>query len=192
MLKALRPSGFTLVEIVVAIAIMAIMASVIAPSLIAFADRKRAETAAAMLEDVRVGLVGANGFRAKVGKNAGKISQLTNRITAGNAAIDDDSCGNAYKAADQTPWDGNAPFVPYMISRNGFATPIGTAEDTLNRNPNTNSAGVTVVVFKNVDLRDVLLLDDVIDAGDGIAAGLVQWQASPLIMGYIIPVDNKC
>jgi prepilin-type N-terminal cleavage/methylation domain-containing protein len=192
MLSMRRDIGFTLIEVVVAIAIMLILASVIAPNLIAFADRERAEVTAAILDDVRVGLVGTNGYRSKMGLNAGRISQLTNRITPGNAAIDDDSCGGAYKAGDQTTWDANAPFVQFMIPRNGLVTPIGIAEDTLNRNPNSNSAGVVIVVFKTLDLRDVLLLDNVIDAGNGAAAGLVRWQTSPLVMAYLVTVDNKC
>jgi type II secretory pathway pseudopilin PulG len=185
--------GFTLVEIVVLLAIMLVMASVIAPSLIAYADQQRAQETAAILTDVRDGLVGANGYRSVMGLNAGRVSQLTNKPTANNAAIDDDSCGAFLKAGDVSKWDPGAPYAPFTIPRNGLVTPIGVAEDTLWRVPNTNANGVLMVVFKTVDLRDVLLVDGVLDAGNGSGAGVIQWTTTPpLVMYYRVTVDNKC
>lgn len=193
MLRTRAERGFTLVEIVVVLAIMLVMASVIAPSLIAYADQQRAETTAAILTDVGTGLVGANGFRAKLGSNAGRVSQLTNRPTANNAAIDDDSCGGVITGGEQGNWDTNSPFVKFMIPRSGLVTPIGVAEDTLWRVPNTNANGVLMVVFKTVDLRDVLLVDGVLDAGNGSGAGVIRWTTTPpLVMYYLVTVDNKC
>src|SRR5438270_2614190 len=151
MLTAGRNRGFTLVEVVVMLAIMLVLASVIAPSLIAYADEQRVEDTAAILTAVGTGLVGANGFRANVGVNAGRLSQLTNRPTANNAAVDDNSCGAVITAGQQGNWDANAPFVNFMIPRAGLVTPIGMAEDTMSRNPNNNAVGVNQIVFKSVD-----------------------------------------
>jgi type II secretory pathway pseudopilin PulG len=192
MLRTGCEPGFTLVEIVVILTIMLVLASVIAPSLVAFADQQRAEQTAAILTTVRDGLVGANGYRSSMGLNAGRVSQLTNKPTANNAAIDDDSCGAFLKAGDVSKWDPGAPYAPFMIPRNGLVTPIGIAEDTMSRNPNTNANGVNQIVFTSVDLRDVLLLDDVLDATDGAAAGVVRWTTPPLVMFYRVPIDNKC
>jgi prepilin-type N-terminal cleavage/methylation domain-containing protein len=184
--------GFTLVEVVVVLAIVLVLASVIAPSLIGYADERRAQDTAAILSDVATGLVGANGFRSKLGSNAGRVSQLTNRPTANNAAIDDDSCGGVITGPEQGNWDSNAPFVGFMIPRTGLVTPLGIAEDTMSRNPNNNVIGVNQIVFKSVDLRDVLLLDAVLDAGDGAGSGVVRWNTSPLVMFYRVTLDNKC
>jgi len=192
MLRSFGRRAFTLLETVVAIAIVLILASVIAPSLIAYADEQRAEQTAAILTKVNTGLVGANGFRAKLGANAGRVSQLTNRPTANNAAIDDDSCGGVITAAEQGNWDSNSPFVGFMIPRSGLVTPMGVAEDTMSRNPNTNAVGVNQIVFKNVDLRDLLLLDAFVDGNDGAGSGVVRWTTPPLVMFYRVTLDNKC
>ena len=193
MLSIVRVRGFTLVEIVVMLAIVLVLASVIAPSLVAFADEQRAEQTASILADVATGLVGANGFRAKLGSNAGRVSQLTNRPAANNAAIDDDSCGGVITGGEQGNWDNNSPFVKFMIPRSGLVTPVGVAEDTLWRIPNNNANGILLVVFKAVDMRDILLMDAFIDAGDGSGAGLIRWTTTPpLVMYYVVTVDNKC
>ena len=192
MLRSLGRRAFTLLETVVAIAIVLILASVIAPSLIAYADEQRAEDTAALLTKVSTGLVGANGFRSKIGSNAGRVSQLTNRPTANNAAIDDDSCGGAITGAEQGTWDSNSPFVGFMIPRSGLVTPMGVAEDTMSRNPNTNAVGVNQIVFKNVDLRDVLLLDVFVDGNDGAGSGFIRWNTPPLVMFYRVTLDNRC
>jgi type II secretory pathway pseudopilin PulG len=168
MLRTGRERGFSLLEIVVMLAIVLVLASVIAPSLIAFADQQRAE------------------------ETAGRVSQLTTQPVANNAAQDDDSCGDFIKGSDAGQWTNNAPYAPFTIPRNGLVTPIGIAEDTMSRNPNNNSPGVNQIVFKSVDLRDVLLLDGVLDAGDGAAGGIVQWNTTPLVMFYLVTVDNKC
>src|SRR5438132_2621490 len=154
-----RSHGFTLVEMVVMLAIVLVLASVIAPSLIAYADEQRVEATATMLGAVRDGLVGANSFRSVIGINAGRVSQLTTQPVANNVGQDDDSCGNQIKPADAGQWPSSAPYATFTISRSGLATPIGVAEDTMSRNPNSNANGVNQIVFKNVDLRDVLLLD---------------------------------
>ncbi len=192
MLRSGGRRAFTLLETVVAIAIVLILASVIAPSLIAYADEQRAEDTAAILNAVGTGLVGANGFRTSLGINAGRVSQLTNRPTANNAAIDDNSCGALITTGQQGNWDTNAPFVTFMIPRAGLVTPIGIAEDTMSRNPNSNAVGVNQIVFKSVDLRDVLLLDTFVDGGDGAAAGSIRWTTPPLVMFVRVPLDNKC
>src|SRR5207302_11213921 len=97
--------------------IMLVLASVIAPSLIAYADEQRAEATAAMLATVRDGLVGANSFRSTIGINAGRVSQLTTQPVANNAAQDDDSCGNQIKPADVGQWPNSAPDAPVQIPR---------------------------------------------------------------------------
>jgi prepilin-type N-terminal cleavage/methylation domain-containing protein len=191
MLTAGRDRGFTLIEIVVMLAIMLVLASVIAPSLIAYADEQRAETTAAMLTTVSAGLVGANGFRATVSVNAGRVSQLTTQLVANNAAVDDNSCGAKFTVPQAGAWATNAPYAPFTISRSGLATPIGIAEDTMSRSP-AAGAGVNQIVFKNVDLRDVLLLDAFLDAGDGAGNGIVRWNTPPLVMFYRVPIDASC
>ena len=86
----------------------------------------------------------------------------------------------------------HAPFVQFLIPRSGLPTAIGTAEDTLNRVPNSATVGVTRVVFKTVDQADITALDVEVDGGDGAATGAIQWTTIPLVLYYVIPINNKC
>ena len=133
-----------------------------------------------------------NGYFAKVAINPGRVSQLSNRPTANNAAVDDNSCGAQVSGAQQTSWDNNAPFVKFLIPRSGLPTAVGTAEDTLNRVPSSATVGVTKIVFKTVDQTDITALDVAVDAGDGATTGAIQWTTTPLVMYYVIPLNNKC
>jgi prepilin-type N-terminal cleavage/methylation domain-containing protein len=188
----LKP-GFTLIEIVVAATIILVLSGVIVPSLLEYLDQKRIEDTAALLAQVRDGITDkTDGHFAKVAINPGRVSMLVNRPTANNAAIDDNSCAALVTAAQQTAWDNNAPFVNFLIPRTGLPTPIGTAEDTLNRVPNSANVGVSRIVFKTVDLTDVTALDTYVDGGDGAATGAIRWNVSPLVMFYVIPLNNKC
>src|SRR5437773_943905 len=79
-----------------------------------------------------------------------------------------------------------------LIPRSGLPTAIGTAEDTLNRVPSSATVGVTKIVFKTVDQTDITALDVAVDAGDGATTGAIQWTTTPLVMYYVIPLNNKC
>lgn len=185
--------GFSLIEIVIAAAIILVLAGVIIPQLSTYFDQQRISDTATSLGAVRDAITDKTvGYFAKVGVNPGRVSQLSNRPTANNAAIDDNSCGAQVSGAQQTNWDNNAPFVQFLIPRSGLPTPIGTAEDTLNRVPPSATVGVTRIVFKTVDLIDVTALDTYVDGGDGAATGAIQWTTPPLVMYYVIPLNNKC
>jgi len=186
-------SGFSLIEIVIAAAIVLILAGVLIPQLSTYFDQQRITDTATALAAVRDGITDkTNGYYAKVTINPGRVSQLSNRPTALNAAVDDNSCGAQVTAAQQTNWDNNAPFVQFLIPRTGLPTAIGTAEDTLNRVPTSATVGVTRVVFKTVDQADITALDVEVDGGDGAATGAIQWTTIPLVLYYVIPINNKC
>ena len=186
--------GFSLIEIVIAAAIVLVLAGVLIPQLSTYFDQQRITNTVATLAAVRDGITDKTiGYYAKVVINPGRVSQLSNRPTALNAAVDDNSCGAQVTAAQQTAWDNNAPFVKFLIPRSGLPTPIGTAEDTLWRVPFSATAGVTRIVFKTVDQVDVTALDEFIDGADGATTGAIQWTTvGALVMYYVIPLNNKC
>jgi prepilin-type N-terminal cleavage/methylation domain-containing protein len=187
-------SGFSLIEIVIAAAIVLVLAGVLIPQLSTYFDQQRITDTATTLATVRDGITDkTTGYFAKVGVNPGRVSQLSNRPTANNAAVDDNSCGAQVTGAQQTNWDNNAPFVRFLISRSGLPTPLGTAEDTLNRLPFSATVGVTRIVFKTIDQADISALDVYVDGGDGATTGAIQWTtAGALVMYYVIPLNNKC
>ena len=187
-------SGFSLIEIVIAAAIVLVLAGVLIPQLSTYLDQQRIAGTATTLATVRDAITDkTNGYYAKIVINPGRVSQLSNRPTALNAAVDDNSCGAQLSAAQVTLWDNNAPFVKFLIPRSGLPTALGTAEDTLNRIPFSATVGVTRIVFTTIDQADITALDVYVDGGDGATTGAIQWTtAGALVMYYVIPLNNKC
>src|SRR5438045_7779815 len=98
-------AGFSLIEIVVAAVIVIVLAGVLIPQLATYSDQQRIIDTATALAAVRDAITDKTvGYFAKVTVNPGRVSQLSNRPTANNAAVDDNSCGALVTAAQQTNW----------------------------------------------------------------------------------------
>lgn len=197
--------GFTLVEVVVALAVILILAAVALPNVVGYMDQKRVESAATQLALVRDALYntasGATAFRQRVTSNAGRLSQLSSAIVANDANYatgSDDSCGTTFTTTQRNNWLTYGPFVNFVIDRDhGMATPIGTAVDSLTRVPNSASAGRLRLNFVNsVDSVDAAMLDNEMDGGDGMSAGSVQWLTPAtngvVTMYYFVNIDATC
>jgi prepilin-type N-terminal cleavage/methylation domain-containing protein len=194
--------GFTLIEVVVALAVILVLAAVAVPALTGFLDQKAVEASATQLATVRDALYntagGAIAFRQKVGKNAGRLSQLSDPIVASDPNYLD-ACNAQYKNAQVTNWNNNGPFVNFDIDRAaGMGSPIGTADDFLLKNAVGAPAGNTLRIrFLNaVELGQADLLDQLVDASNGNAVGIVQWVL-PAVDGkvtlyYFVMIDATC
>ncbi|MEK7401680.1 MAG: type II secretion system protein [Gemmatimonadota bacterium] len=201
-----KPLAFSLLEIIVALAVILILAAVALPSLAGYADQKRIDATVTQLTTIRDALynpaAGANAFFQKVKSNAGRLSELDSVILSGNnsyATGTDDSCGNTFTAGERTNWLNNGPFTTYNSERaTGMMFPIGQAADSLTRIPNSANPGVLRLNFlNNVDLTDAQLLDATIDAGNGNAAGTVQWTpaggtAGIVTLYYRVTINGIC
>src|SRR5687767_5364240 len=197
-----RPIGFSLIEVVVALAVILILAAVALPSLTGFLDQKRIDDTAAQLAVIRDALYNpaGNGFNQGVnGTNAGRLSELDSVIIAGNANYatgTDNSCGGTFNGGDRTAWIANGPFTTYNSERaTGMMFPIGMAEDSLTRIAGTPPS--LRLNFLSVSLADADLLDETIDANNGNAAGIVQWTpAAPasgiVTMYYLVTINSDC
>jgi len=199
-------TGFTLIEVVVALAVILILAAVALPSVAGFLDQKRIDATATQLTNVRDAIYdntkGANAFSQKVGANPGRLSELDSIIIQGDASYatgTDDSCGNAFAKKEVTNWTASGPFITYNSDRTtGMMTPVGRVEDTLTRIPNNASPGVLRLTFvNNVAVGDALLLDEALDAGSGYNSGTVQWTPQNGINGrvtmyYFVPINGVC
>jgi prepilin-type N-terminal cleavage/methylation domain-containing protein len=194
-----RRTGFTLVEVIVALAVLLILAAVAIPQIGGYVDQKRIESTASQLVIVRDALyLTGTGFRQVIQANASELSHLSSPITA----ADDDSCGNAFSTAERNRWPNGGPFVNFVIdATSGMATPIGLANNALVRAPTTATTGVTNrlrITWTNASLADAEALDLYVDGAAGWNAGTVQWTPQAGTNGvvttlyYDIVIDATC
>lgn len=188
-----RRGAFTLVEVIVALAVILILAAVAVPQLGGYLDQKRIEDTAALLVKIRDALYGpATSFRSVVQANASRLSHLSTPIVNG----DDDSCGNNYSNAERNRWPNGGPYVNFIIDPvSGLATPIGQANDLLTR---ITGGGTRLrITWPNtVTLADAQALDVYVDGTLSGTTGTVQWTPQTgtdmATLLYDVPINNTC
>jgi hypothetical protein len=170
------------------------------PALIRYDRVNRVIRTARMLTDLDTLITNQNAnikdFHQRVGRNPSRLSHLTRPITT----ADQNACNRGtdfYTAGQVTNWQTWGPFGTYVPSPSGLETPIGMADDMMERIPNTGGAGNLAIVFSNVDGEDVEALDDYMDVGSGSASGIIIWT-TPLAadgsttMRYLISISIGC
>lgn len=182
-----RGRAFTLVEVIVALAVMLILAAVAVPQLGGYLDQKRIEETAELMVEVRDGLIS---FAAEVGDNAGQLSYLSAPIVNGDA----DLCNSAYTGGERNGWDDAGPYVNFVIDpAAGLATPIGMVENDLDR---TTVGGTWLWITWNntATLADAQTFDVYVDGVLNGASGTVRWtpQAGTdmATVNYVIPING--
>jgi prepilin-type N-terminal cleavage/methylation domain-containing protein len=148
--------GFTLIEIMVAVAIIAIMASVVAPNLVSWIDTQRVASAKASLDSLEAGV---RRFRANILKYPSALNHLTDPISTNSQT----SCtAQNYVNSGSTRWAASGPFFSKPILTSGQYIVIGTANNTLVRSPSTT--GGTNGPFGTLAINAPNLRTDDIDA----------------------------
>ena len=186
-----RRSAFTLVEVIVALAVILILAAVAVPQLGGFLDQKRVEETKVQLELIRDALYGpATAFHSAVGANAGALSQLSTPITTS----DRNSCTAPFSGAQVNRWDDQGPYVNFLITSSGMVTPMGQARNLLTR----HGAGATRqlrITIDDVPLTDAQALDLLVDGVAGATSGTVQYAALPDNLAdvtYDVVINTVC
>jgi prepilin-type N-terminal cleavage/methylation domain-containing protein len=185
-----RRGAFTLVEVIVALAVILILAAVAVPQLGGFLDQKRIEDTAALITEVRNALYGPGSFQDNVGANASQLSFLSAPLVNG----DDDSCGANYSGAERGDWADGGPYVNFVIDpAAGLATPVGQAQNQLTR-VTGGGTWLRITWPNTVTLADAQALDLYLDGVLNGAAGAVRWtpQAGTdmATMHYDVPVSG--
>jgi prepilin-type N-terminal cleavage/methylation domain-containing protein len=183
--------GFTLVEVLVVLALMVGLAALVAPGILGQIDRARVdssvESLTTMANAIHTPGQGSSSFRGHVGVYPGQLSHLTSQITTGEA----NSCGTLYTATDSGNWRG--PYLNRIVPPAGLPLSAGTASDTLVRVPAINgSRPVLKVLVRGVTLDDARAIDTRHDGTVSDTLGGVRWGAADaegfVTLEYVMPV----
>lgn len=196
-------SAFTLIEMVIAMAVAVILSSIGIYVVSGYLNRAKVLQTADMLDDLN-GAVQT--FKLKVGAYPFRLSHLTRPV----ATTDTTSCSGIspttrvlYTATQANiNWPTASPYFYRTVSVEGLPTPIGVLTDTLRRSTALGTAGRIDMTFTNVQYDDAVALNAVID---GIAdantatnlntTGAIQWATSSTAgvrLTYGIPVGATC
>ncbi|HKJ91542.1 MAG TPA: prepilin-type N-terminal cleavage/methylation domain-containing protein [Longimicrobiales bacterium] len=160
----MRRRGFTLIEVIVALAIMITLAAVVVPSVVSSLDRARVDRAQESLQGIADAITA---FQGDVNTYPASLTQLI--VAVQNQ--DPDICGNGIQNKDARNWTG--PYLHRVLASGGLPVGIGTANNAFSVVAATNMA----ISVTGVELADAEALDDRVD-GDGTqSSGTVQWSA---------------
>jgi prepilin-type N-terminal cleavage/methylation domain-containing protein len=193
-----RRRGFSIAEIVIAVAMIAIVAAVTLPSVARYLDQQEVTTTAGTLSDLGTAIYA---FRGAVGVSPGTLTQLGQQITTGDVS----GCGAHYLSASTTRWTrSSTPFYAKATSVSGFPLPLGTANDLLVRTAASTSPAYLQIVIPNVRFQDAILLNDEIDGeldanntSRSNTTGTIQWSVPAsstdrVIVTYNLSVTKGC
>jgi prepilin-type N-terminal cleavage/methylation domain-containing protein len=177
--KKLRPGhvnrrgarrGFTLAEILVALALMALLAAVLLPTV---AGQVMKGDAGRVTNDLQAVRSGAEQFLADISRYPGKYSDISKVITTTNTDI----LGNTYKGSHVTRWKG-----PYVTKDTTNATVVtgfgGTIGNVFMQVTNTNAIPYLTVVVVGISGPDFDKIDEQMDGVVNRTSGLMRWNST--------------
>ena len=168
------PAGFTLAEILVALALMALLAAVLLPTV---AGQIMKGDTGRVVQDLDAVRAGAERFLTDIRRYPGRYTDLSTAITTSGT----DVLGNAYAASMTSKWKG-----PYITKdtvnasvETGFS---GRITNTFARFTNTNAVQYLTVVVTGITATDFDRIDEQIDGASvspaGRSTGLLRWNSA--------------
>lgn len=174
-------NGFTLLEMITALAIMIILGALVVPSIIASADRARINGAEDSLGAIAEAI---DLFSDRISQYPRTLSQLVIPITTGDLHI----CGVTYTAAEAGRWAG--PYLDRSIPAAGIPIGVGTLASVFSVQADPSGIDYLRPEVVGVLTEDAEALDRAIDGADGQNAGTFRWSAPSggvVTAYYLIP-----
>lgn len=183
MLSRAPSRGFTLVEITVAIAILALLAMVLVPQLLSRLTGGQATALASSLSAVSTGV---ESFRGDIGRYPSTLVHLSDEPSSA-----DDLCDRSIPANLLSNWSG--PYLNRRITTSGIVSGNSTIQATLRREPETYSGfGDLLIDAAGVDLDVAQELEEAFDGNGNLSSGTIRWAADEAAnrgtLSYAIPV----
>ncbi len=177
MFRRYRKAGFTLPEVLVTVAIVAVLAAVVVPAVTQQLSKGDSPAFLGSVNSLRTSIAS---FASDVRKLPGEVSQLSVDIDDADPPTEEDlgaspgDAGVAYTEAVAARWRG-----PYESS--GITTgliPVGMGWTTIDNM--IDSTGYVVVSLTKTGgvIADATELDVAVDGGNGATAGLIRWNAA--------------
>lgn len=164
--------GFTLAEILVALALMALLAAVLLPTV---AGQVLKGDAGRVVQDLEAVRAGSERFLTDLRRYPGRYSDLSTAITTAHV----DALGNAYNTGTVSKWAG-----PYVTKdtlnasvETGFGGRITNVFDTVT---NTNAVPYLTFVITGITGPDADRIDEQIDGPttNPRTTGLLRWASA--------------
>jgi prepilin-type N-terminal cleavage/methylation domain-containing protein len=150
--------GFSMLEVIALVAIMAILAAAVIPVTIGGVDSRAVTAASVTLDSLRVGI---NRYQVEITEYPSRLSQLSDSVPV--TPYDFDSC-NLALAGDAARYQSRpqgAPFFQRTISTTGgLPLGIGNIDDAI---PTRTAATDMFLNIRNVRVIDGQALNDIID-----------------------------
>lgn len=186
-----RRSGFSLLEIIIALAIMVMLAAVVTPAVVGTLDRARIDRSTETLDALIAGLLE---FRDDINMFPSQLAHLTEPIDGSQQ----NSCGQNYPTFPPPSnvlnrWEG--PYVNRAVPPTGLPTPIGTVQNALQRIPAASNPAVLRINVPTVTFEDVTLLNNAVDGDGSGTTGTVRWtgpDAQGLVTLHYVLNVNAC
>lgn len=183
--SARRRAGFTLVEVVVAIVIVALISSVVATQVI---GRLNDGGAAALSGNLDAVTDAVQSFRRDVRRYPSSLAQLSGPLSAGAA----DVCGNPIPSRFRQAWRG--PYLERVIGSGGLPSGGGVIRNTMARDPASGGYGQLFLHADEVEREVAEELETAFDGDGNLAAGTVRWtevgSSGRGTLGFGIPVSG--
>lgn len=165
-----RIRGFTLAEILIALALIAVLAAVLLPTV---AGQILKGDAGRVMQDLEAVRSGADQFLADVHRYPGKYSDLSTLITTAKTDIN----GNTYSAGLVNKWSG--PYVTKdtvsAVVPTGFG---GNIQNVFMKVMNTNGINYLTIVVTGIAQPDFERIDLQLDGEVGATKGLLRWNST--------------
>lgn len=176
------PFGFTLVEILVILAIIAVLAGVLVPVVTNQIRKAEAGRVTSDLNGVRTGM---EAFIADVKRFPGDIEDLSRAVDGTDFDINEDT----YPTGLQGAWDG--PYIDRDMAPDGdLDTGFGgLIQDSLRIVQHSNSVDYVTILVADISLADFNRIDEDIDGGDGAAAGRLLHITGDTVQYLAIPIN---
>lgn len=172
MLSATRcRAGFTLLEVVVVLAILGVLAGVLFPQL---AGRTTQGQAANLASNLDVLADAIQTYRGDVNRYPSRLTYLPDAPPASGAT---DACGRPLPPGLAAAWGG--PYLARRVNAAGIPSGSATIRTTLRRVPANASGGSNGTLFidaDDVDLAVADILEAAIDGNADLTGGSLVWQ----------------